>query len=492
MRIAIIGGGISGLSLAYYLLTQQENPTQKFEVTIFEKTKRLGGNVETFHINLNANKDDDAYKRWADMGVNDFNLNSYTEMVKLMIDVGYMENADDYFRRYALEDTCAYGNLSGTVTYTDDGEYNTAMPASIAAQNDRFQQEAPLDVNNKKYAYYSVERYVREKGYTDDFIYNNLYARINGMYFCNGAPGEMPFVGIMHYYILQEGYQAKGRPTPLRCYFKDGCSAWIAALYQKLVSLGTPNIVQFDKEVKIDTTIFKDGKKRLWVKDNDSTEQPLAMDFDCIVVATHADDAIHLFDDTTKIPRNLLRVLSSFNYAPATSVVHNDASVFQPNKNSWRTYNIHVYDFKHDLYGPYTINYLENKHQNDKTNPIYNTSEYPQMFVSLNPTSFPNDASIYDCKEKNGKAITQFKHQKLTIEALMAQEDLEDLQGEFGLFYCNGFAFGAGLHEECILLAKEICARICGKNENHLLRYNHNKQKREHFAPSYIIDAIYK
>jgi hypothetical protein len=114
------------------------------------------------------------------------------------------------------------------------------------------------------------------------------------------------------------------------------------------------------------------------------------------------------------------------------------------------------------------------------------------MFVSLNPTVFPNDASIYDCEEKNGKAITQFKHQKLTIEALMAQEDLEDLQGEYGLFYCNGFAKGAGLHEECIILAQEICARICGKKKNHLLRYNHDGQERKHFAPSYIVKAIYK
>ncbi|MCB0619531.1 MAG: FAD-dependent oxidoreductase, partial [Saprospiraceae bacterium] len=41
MKIAIIGGGVSGLSLAYHL------ESQKIDFVLFEKEKQLGGNAHT-------------------------------------------------------------------------------------------------------------------------------------------------------------------------------------------------------------------------------------------------------------------------------------------------------------------------------------------------------------------------------------------------------------------------------------------------------------
>ncbi len=47
MRIVIIGGGISGLSSAFYLRRMAAGRGIKAEVTIVEKTERLGGKIET-------------------------------------------------------------------------------------------------------------------------------------------------------------------------------------------------------------------------------------------------------------------------------------------------------------------------------------------------------------------------------------------------------------------------------------------------------------
>ena len=45
MRIAVIGSGISGLSAAYFL-------GKNHEVTIFEKSNRLGGHTHTHQLEL--------------------------------------------------------------------------------------------------------------------------------------------------------------------------------------------------------------------------------------------------------------------------------------------------------------------------------------------------------------------------------------------------------------------------------------------------------
>ncbi|WP_444677953.1 FAD-dependent oxidoreductase [Halomonas sp. E19] len=78
LRIAIIGGGVSGLSLAYYLQKLGRESARQIEVTLFERKASLGGNAETVWVDLGnrrlPGKPNTPYRRWADLGVNDVNL----------------------------------------------------------------------------------------------------------------------------------------------------------------------------------------------------------------------------------------------------------------------------------------------------------------------------------------------------------------------------------------------------------------------------------
>ncbi len=49
-KIAIIGGGIAGLTAAYYL-------NKKHDITLFEKEDRLGGNAYTYYSSKNEQLD---------------------------------------------------------------------------------------------------------------------------------------------------------------------------------------------------------------------------------------------------------------------------------------------------------------------------------------------------------------------------------------------------------------------------------------------------
>ena len=204
--IAIIGAGISGLSTAYHLLELGLKPI------VFEKNNYIGGHAETLDIVLDHNGE--KLVRWIDMGVNDYSKKTYLHLGKIFKDIGYEGKP--------LDDTISFSTLDGNTTYTLDGRNLTAPSKQLQDEIDQFQKTAYETVTNSKYRYYSVEQYVKEKKYSDEFIYNNLYARINGMYFCNGDPGLMPIRMIMYYYIMQEGYTKGAKPDPDRRYFEGG------------------------------------------------------------------------------------------------------------------------------------------------------------------------------------------------------------------------------------------------------------------------------
>jgi protoporphyrinogen oxidase len=76
MNIAIIGGGIGGLAVAYNLAknwpaAKGAPPT----ITVYEATGRFGGNGDTVTFDLSIYPtipNPTLYTRWADLGVNGF------------------------------------------------------------------------------------------------------------------------------------------------------------------------------------------------------------------------------------------------------------------------------------------------------------------------------------------------------------------------------------------------------------------------------------
>jgi predicted NAD/FAD-binding protein len=462
--VCILGAGISGLALAYYLLE-----IGGYNVTIFEAQAEIGGNCRTFNLKL----DDEAgalLVRWADMGVNDYNKTSYKNLDDLMQATGYIEGLP-------LEDTESYGNPDGSVCYTNDGKYFTPMPADISADSARFQQEAFVDWQDPQYAYFTLNDYVTAKGYSADFINNNLYARVNGMYFCSGAPAEMPFRAVMSYYSLQEGY---GNPAPPdRRYFKNGTKAWIDSLAAKLEQMAGRDII-----IRNASPVVVAGQ----------TGQPgirlgrTIATFDAVVLAMHADDAIKAFGSSLAVPPDVLDLLVQFQYVTDESVAHTDSRSLQPQINSWRTYNINVYDFQDEYYGPYTITYVVNRHQNDCQNPLYaGQCEYPQYLVSVNPVVKPAESAIL--QQTNGQpGKVAFRHQKLTINTVRAQEKIAGIQGKYGLWYANGYVKGAGLHEECIINAKDIAYKMSDIQTDEQFSFDLSPNAKR-YAPDYVVNA---
>ncbi|MEN8802023.1 MAG: NAD(P)-binding protein [Thiogranum sp.] len=492
-RIAIIGGGVSGLAVAYNLLQQ----TTKFEcvIDIYEANEYLGGNADTAQVDLGEIKDPLLANtrsnkrhliRKADLGVDDLNMDTYTRIKRIMDEIGFK----DY---RPLEDTACFFTLNGSKVLTADGELrhgtsdpNIAVSDELASTYSKFMAAAAQAIEHegrkKEYKRYTVGQYVadymkqatgKDIPMIEEMRDCLLYPRINAMYFVDDVtgPAGMPLRAVMQYYIIQEGFKHDdpNPPTPKRNYFLNGAQAWIDKLAEYLLN-------KYADRLKI----IRNAQASIYVEKSQvsisvppgqgTSGLPKPQSYDKVVMACHADDAMRAIKHG--MSQGLINVLDKVRYTNSIAVAHTFAGVLAPDRNAWRTYNVLIREGQ--AIHPYSMTYVMNRHRNDAAvwyetdahgTPVMKTTEFnkagmPQYFVTLNPcVPIPDE---YVLKTPEGEArkpagyfkefknneemlpgwrqlggvegegqpvIGWFKHNVLNFDCLDAQEQLAELQG---------------------------------------------------------------
>lgn len=451
MKVAIIGAGVSGL-LTAYLLNKQGISSE-----IFEKSQRPGGNVYSMDLEIPGN-------RFADMGVNDFNLSTYKNIKSLFQELDVLKYCKP------LEDSTSFATLNGSYAYQIIGDEPIDMSPDLWNQYQHFSENAPADVaNNPKYAAMTVAEYIKAKPeYTEEFAEYNLYPRINGMYYMNDeTPANMPIAAVMSYYTLQEGFGTAEKPN--RVYMEGGVSRWIDALASACnakIHYGTDAKIQADE-----------NGVRISCSRNKIDEQ-----YDAVFMSCSAENTVRAVQ-VGLIPQ-AISALTSFKYYDSISVAHTFSEIMPTNKKYWSTYNIRIHEDYAQL-RPYTISYVCNRHQNDAKNPQYNFFGGLEYFVTLNPdVAIPQSCIL---NQENGKpAITYFKHNTLDFEAMFAQIMIPYIQGKNRIYYSGGWCQGAGLHEECYHAADSAVKSFMNGGGVKLL----TPQEKKYLFPDYIREVL--
>ncbi|MCH8206857.1 MAG: NAD(P)-binding protein, partial [Chloroflexi bacterium] len=120
-----------------------------FDVKVFERSGRVGGDVQTIDVMIGGEK------RWVDLGVNDFNAKTYKHLATMFDKLGVR------YRR--LEDTECFYTLDGSFLYTSDGRWGTAPPEAIKRDVARFRRDAPEVLSNSAYRHVLIKEYVNEQ-----------------------------------------------------------------------------------------------------------------------------------------------------------------------------------------------------------------------------------------------------------------------------------------------------------------------------------------
>lgn len=452
MKIAVIGAGVSGHAVAWNLRGAGH------EIDVYERTGRLGGECSTVHIAIGGEE------RWADLGVNDFNRRTYRNVVAVMDEVG-AEYRD-------LEDTACFYTGDDEIVYTLDDDSDTPMQGDLRAEFRRFRDGAAEFVENiHAYDGWTVERYLKEKGFSPDFARLCIYPRVNAMYFVHDqGPDRMPIEAVMHYYVLQEGF---GTPEgPERKYFAGGSSAWIdrlgAACGARFVrGIGAVEISALPDHVDVHL-------------------EDVDLDYDKLVFACHAEDARRSFRHG--LTDEVDKVLGRFTYLDSVAVLHTYSGFLPERREAWRTYNVMI---RPDgaVPSPYSMTYVENRHQNDRENPERDVDGGAEFFVTLNPVvPIPADRILID-QSTGAPATRHFPHSVVTFDALQAQQELWPLQGINNVYFTGGWTLGAGLHEECWQAATRVAnlIRDIEQDDQHLVHTGPGGRRR---APHHMRQAI--
>lgn len=497
-HIAVIGGGVSGLSAAYYIQQEALRGGQTLDITVYERNPQFGGNADTAVVNLGQwqNGHGEPVKpfiRWADLGVNDVNLATYVKLQAMMKDVGYLQ----YMK--PLQDTCSYFKEDGSQYLTDDAALcNGVSDPRFNLLNADGGQLSPLAAVLHQHAIdlvappaggppsvpvsYTVAQYfadcianpegmlaasahrlkmpiiwgdaamARRIERIRDEIY---FPRISAMYFTDDetGPGGMPLQSPFDYYRVQEG-----GVTPDRRYFACGAQHWLQCLALTVAERSTDKVrVRHHMGAPVKVSVSPAGAVVT------PAGQPPAH-ADLVLMALHADDSLQVLsfngmarDAVTHIEQTLGQV----RYTRSYGVCHTDERLLPANRSAWRTFNVLIHAPDQQIQ-PYRMSYVENFHQNDPSNPALDRIGLPMFFTSLVPDLHLVQANAVLPRVPAGKAWAMFKHNVLNAACIAAQAQMKKINEDnakaasMPLFFGGGWTLGAGLHEQCLAQSQRL------------------------------------
>ena len=406
MKVAVIGSGISGLSAAHYL-------SKNFKVDLFEKNNHFGGHSHTLDINVENNIIP------VDIGFIVFNFQTYPNFINFLNDNNVEIEKSNMSFSVSVKGTnieyCGKGILGIFSNKKNLLNFNFfKMFFEIIKFYKKSNNLKNIEENLK------LDDFLKSEGMSEYFINYHIVPMVSAIW--SMPPYEakqMPLTFFLKFFQNHGLFNLKKRPqwytikNRSRTYVNKILKT-ISGEYYKNYPINKisrhPNGVQ----------VFYGGKNEFF-------------DYDKVVIATHADEALSLISEPTKDEKD---ILSNFKYKKNYAVIHTDETVMPNNKKAWSSWNSSV-----------------NKDNNSQTSITYwlnllqNLNTKKNFFLSLNP--------FYKIEKNKIIKEINFTHPYYDKAALDNQKRLKYIQNKNNTLYCGSY-FGYGFHEDGIKSSIEI------------------------------------
>lgn len=416
--IAVIGTGIAAMGAAYYLKDQ-------YDFTFYEKNDYPGGHTNTVMVN------EDGQPVYIDTGFMVFNRRTYPNLVQLFkeLNIESMPTSMSFSVQHLPSglDYCGIG-INGL--FAQRKNVIRLNYWKMLMEMDRFNKEAVAILESPEYHNYSLEEYVREKGYSEDFIYKYLIPIGSAVW--SSPPDEMLKFSAVTLVQFFKNHGFLGLRTHFQWYTPKGGSRHyrdkILSYFPGKVGLNNP-AVQIKHEEGKAAVYDSQGEKAL---------------YDKVIIAAHADQALKLLGDSSYEER---RLLGKFTYQKNKATLHTDASIMPKTKLAWSSWN-------------YRINQKEDGRIQTTTiydmNALQKVSKRKNYFVSINEMGEVNpDKVLWEY---------MYEHPLYNVEAITAQKELQVLN-ENGVRYFCGSYFKYGFHEDALTSGIAVAMAIKGEKE---------------------------
>jgi uncharacterized protein len=406
LRIAVIGSGISGLSCAWLL-------NQRHEVVVYERAGRLGGHTNTVTANAATGPVS------VDTGFIVFNEATYPNLIALFDHLGVASRATDMSFSVSLED----GGFEYAAPALFAQRRNMLRPRfwSMLSEVLRFYREAPAALAALNDPSLSLGEFLRRGGFSAAFRDDHLLPMAAAIW---SSPAEAlldyPAAAFLRFCDNHGLLKLAGRP--LWRSVTDGSRTYVEKI---AATLGSG--VRTGRDV---VAVRRTAEGVMVAERNGRQEQ-----FDQVVIATHADQALALLDAPSEAER---RTLGAFRYSRNLAVLHTDPALMPKRRRAWASWN--YIGSPAGLCVSYWMNRLQGLPGQD-------------LFVTLNPPQPPRPDALLRSE--------LYEHPIFDAAALRAQDALWDLQGQGGVWFC-GAHFGAGFHEDGLQAGLAVAEQLGG------------------------------
>ena len=414
MNIAIIGTGIAGMGCGHFL-------HKDYNLTFFEQNNYVGGHTNTAYVEGNNP---------VDTGFIVFNDTTYPNLVRLFkrLNVATYDTDMSFSVQHVPTDLEYCGSSLNLIFAQRKNIFNLKFIKFIAQIN-RFNKECTKILDNPIYEHYSMLDFIREEGYSEDFLYKYLAPMSSALW---STPTDIT---------------VKFPAVALVRFFKNHGLLGLSTQYQwKTVKNGSwayrdKLIAPFKDKIHTDKKVEKvvRGTSKVIVYDNQGGEH----EFDKVIFACHADQALQILgEDASAIEKQLL---GPFEYQKNIATLHTDSSLMPKIKKTWSAWNYRIEYVGKELMA-HTIYYM-NKLQN-----ISGTTDY---FLSINQPDTVDPSKIV-------KTIA-YEHPIFTPQAYKAQHELHKLNENGQVYFCGSY-FKYGFHEDAFTSAISLCKVLTGKD----------------------------
>lgn len=414
-KIAVVGSGISGLSCAWLL-------NRAHDVTLFEKDDRLGGHSNTVSFMLDENE------VHVDTGFIVFNPVNYPNLVEFF---KHLEVATcDTDMSFAVSINRGQLEYSGTGLKGLLAQKSNILSPSfwrMIRELLRFYKESEKLSQLHDIDDISLGDLLKRGGYGKEFIHDHLLPM--GAAIWSTPVDKMldyPASSFLRFCKNHGLVQLNDRPQWQTVI--DGSKQYVEKVAQALAG-----------KIHLNSRIHRIIRQpdQVIIEDHHGNRSY----FDDVVLACHSDQALALLEEPSSAEKTLLQ---KFPYQRNKAYLHQDASLMPKRKAVWASWN-YMSEGQRDNEQQVSVSYWMNQLQ-----PL-NTEK--DLFVSLNPLQEPQEGSI----------IRSFfyDHPEFGREALHAQKQLWQLQGQQRTWFCGAY-FGYGFHEDGIQSGLAVAEQLGG------------------------------
>ncbi len=408
MRIAIIGGGVSGLVCAHLLHAEHE-------LVLFEAGQRAGGHANTVRVETESGVYD------LDTGFIVFNDRNYPSFERLLGELAMPTQAS----------RMSFGVSDGV-----DFEYNSASPNGLFASRNnivkpsfhrmvadlvRFNRDARELLCGDEDP--SLCEWLARQRYSRAFVERLIVPQASAVW--SADPAQMwsfPARFLIEFFDSHGMLGLRDRPR------------W------RTIRGGSRNYVEvltrpWRERLRLSTPVTEIRRHPDHVTVSARGHEPER--FDAVVIATHSDQALALLVDPSERERELLGAIP---YQRNDAVLHSDRSLLPRRRRAWASWNYHLDE---GVTGRCTVTYHMNRLQSLQAD--------REFCVTLNRTAAIDPDRII--------RTIQYAHPVYTPAGVAAQSRHHEISGRNRTHYCGAY-WGWGFHEDGVKSALRVVREI--------------------------------